>query len=237
MYHKIGQPPVGSESTCLYVPQADLREQCNLLKKSGYQTTGFSELSDALHGRKKLPPRPVIITFDDGFMSVYEQAYPVLQEFGFQATVFVVAEFLGKESGWSENSADRVIEPLLGIKELNKMDNIEIGSHANSHRHLTRLTDEEVHKELVGSKSTLQDVFNREIITLCYPYGDFNEKVAEIAQEAGYLSACCTKHGNRHTLNDLYCLKRVPVTCGLSLSRFKYRLSHWYDWEYRFKQS
>jgi peptidoglycan/xylan/chitin deacetylase (PgdA/CDA1 family) len=202
-----------------------------LLKENGYRSISLKEAVRYLESRTSPPYKGVVITFDDGFKNVYTHAYPILEKFGFTATVFVVAGFLGKTNDWSGN-VERQRSSLLSPEEIASMKNLSYGSHTLRHRRLTQLSESEVFGEIVSSRKTLEDRLGIPVLSFCYPYGEYNEFLARIVQQAGYLCACSTRRGNRHNHDERFFLKRIPIT-EITLKRFRYRLTSLYDWEHR----
>jgi peptidoglycan/xylan/chitin deacetylase (PgdA/CDA1 family) len=227
MYHQIGD----SSDSGLTVSVEAFAAQMRLLKKNGYHTISLEDMAGWLESDNSLPRKGVVITFDDGFKNIYTHAYPILEEHGFSATVFLVVDFLGKTNNWSENKED-LRSPLLSAEEIASMPNISYGSHSLSHCHLTQIPESEAYEEIVSSGKKLEDQLQVPIHSFCYPYGDYNESLVRLVEQAGYCCACSTRKGNRHRPEDRFFLKRIPIT-EISLRRFKYRLSSLYDWEHR----
>ncbi len=226
-YHQIGQ----DTSSGLSVSVDIFSEQMHLLYDRGYRTISLEEAMGFIESKNTAANKTVVITFDDGFKNIHTRAYPVLKKLGFTATVFLVADFLGTDNDWSENK-ETLRSPLLGAEDIAAMPDLSYGSHALSHRYLTRLSESEVLEEIVSSRKKLQDKLGISIESFCYPYGDYNESIARMVKEAGYTSACSTRRGNRHSPEERFFLKRVPVT-EITLKRFHYRLTSLYDWEHR----
>ena len=109
MYHKIGAPPPGSTLAKLWVSAADFRRQISYLKEHGYTSITFADWRDAEKGLKALPEKPVLITFDDGYMNNFELAYPILRESGMKGCVFLVCETIDAHNSWH----DPALEPWL----------------------------------------------------------------------------------------------------------------------------
>ncbi len=129
--------------------------------------------------------RKVLITFDDGYRSVFEHAYPIMNEYGYKGVVFVVTKYIGKVSKWEV--------PLLSslphlkqeeIKTLHKSGWI-IGSHSHSHSDLTTLTTQKLKEEIKSSKKILEDILGSEVYTFSYPFGKFNKRVKDVLKELG----------------------------------------------------
>jgi peptidoglycan/xylan/chitin deacetylase (PgdA/CDA1 family) len=146
-------------------------------------------------------PRPLFLTFDDGCESFYTQALPLLETLQFKATLFPVAGFIGKSSSWDVlPSFPHVTKSeLLEISSLGH----EIGSHGLTHSNLTYLNKSDLTTELNDSKKALEDILGKEVTALSFPYGCWNNRVWERAQEIGYRYG--TVYRKQHTAyHDLF---------------------------------
>jgi peptidoglycan/xylan/chitin deacetylase (PgdA/CDA1 family) len=133
------------------------------------------------------------ITFDDGFTSVYEHAWPVLKRHRLPATVFLVAKTLtgeGLEVTWAEGPPDRRLT-TLSVDQVREMqaDGIVFGSHSHAHKDLVDLTEAECETDLRSSRELLEDVLQKEVRMLAYPRGLHNERVHRAAEKAGFTYA------------------------------------------------
>jgi peptidoglycan/xylan/chitin deacetylase (PgdA/CDA1 family) len=135
----------------------------------------------------------IALTFDDGWVDFYQNAYPILREYGFSATVFIVTDYVGRTSVWDYYRNQHL--NWNQIKELSEMG-IEFGSHTASHRDLRSLNSPELDRELVESKSTLEDKLGKPVKFLSYPFGRFDKRVTEAAANAGYQNAYAMTNGN-----------------------------------------
>lgn len=156
----------------------------------------------------------IAITFDDGFKDNLTVALPLLEKYNLPMTLFVAAGFIGKEEYLtSEDIQTLASHPL-----------VTIGSHGFWHRHLTRLSEEEVQGELHDSKKLLEEITNKEIDLLAYPYGDCNEKVEKLSEECGYAAAWSVWNGQ----NTPFSRWRVPLGRNDNLFRFIAKVSPFY---------
>lgn len=163
-------------------------DQMRLLERRGYRAVTFSELVAGGDGKR------VAITFDDAYRSVGELAKPVLDRFGFTATVFVPTDFPGRgPMSWlgidlwldGVHAAELVAhswEELRGLADAGW----EIGSHTCSHPYLTMLDDATLAAELADSRERCSERIGRPCRSIAYPYGDWDERVAAAAAQAGY---------------------------------------------------
>jgi len=189
------------------------------LKSENYIPINFQDLS-----QKELPTNPVIITFDDGYESVYENAFPILSEFGFTAVVFVITGFIGRWNKWDANLGGVRFRHLnrQQIQEL-AQNNFEIGSHGISHRAFTHLTNTEAAVELIESKNSLEQITSQEVVSMAYPFGIQNKIIQEQVKKAGYQFACVNLYGSSEKSNPL-AIRRFPVYNTDSSSAFRLKL-------------
>ncbi len=159
-------------------------------------------LSDALAAPRE--KRTVAITFDDAFASVLEVAKPILDEFGFVATIFPPTGFIGaghpmrwpEIEHWIDSDHESDLRPM-SWQQLRDCQEAgwEIGSHTVSHPHLPLTTDEELRRELIESRAACEAELGRACPTLAYPYGERDERVVAAAAEAGYKRAVTLPNG------------------------------------------
>ena len=230
-YHKISSPPAGSANPHLYVAPENFAAQMRYLSEHGYNSLTLSEVGEALALEKKLPRRPVVITFDDGHRDNLDHAFPALVRFSLKATIFAVADFVGKNAGWQRR--DKVIEPLLSWAHMRRMqkEGITFASHTCTHPLLNKIPYDQARYEIGVSRDKLEQGLGVPVESFCYPYGEYNQDVVDLVRETGYKAACITDHGNRHIREDIYTLRRVFIWPDTSLPRFVYYLSGLYDYE------
>jgi len=199
MYHKIGDYPPGSGLKKLWVTAEDFRRQLSYLQDHDYTAITPSDWRDAEKGLKPLPEKPVMITFDDGYMNNHDLAYPLLREFGMKGCVFLVYETMEKHNAWHDPSSEPWLKMLTWpqIREMQDSGVIEFGSHTMRHRNLAQLPLDEVRWELVESKKRLEDKLGREMVAFAYPYGAgaYKPAVRAAALEAGYRFDFSIKQG------------------------------------------
>lgn len=190
MYHKIGWPPPGSRLKKLWVTPEDFRRQLRYLKEHNCRPITFSEWRSAEEDGSPLPPRPVLITFDDGYANNYELAFPLLREFGMKGNIFLVYETVGRHNAWHDPATEPWLRMLTWaqISEMQESGLVEFGSHTMRHRNLATLSLEEARWELEESKKRLEDKLGREMLGFAYPYGSgaYLPEVRQAARQAGY---------------------------------------------------
>jgi peptidoglycan/xylan/chitin deacetylase (PgdA/CDA1 family) len=236
MYHHVAPINYESRNPDLYVSPEQFELQLKYLSENGYKTIDFEELLDHWENNVPLPRKAIIITFDDGFENNYNHAFPLLKEYNTKGTIFLVTDFIGNFYTWT-NKTSNPPESLLTWEQIKEMlsSGIKFGSHACTHKDLTKISEAEAYDQLKFSKEILEEKLKTKIVVLTYPYGSFNSKVIEITKKTGYECACSTIRGNRHTSKDKYTLKRVMIHHDTTLKRFQYYLTRFYDFEHTLK--
>jgi peptidoglycan/xylan/chitin deacetylase (PgdA/CDA1 family) len=199
MYHKIGDPPPSSTLKKLWVSADKFRAQLAWLRDHDYTPVTFSDWRDAEKGITPLPEKPVLITFDDGYMNNYECAYPILREFGMKGCVFLVYETMDRHNAWHDPKTEPWTKMLTWpqIKEMQDAGVVEFGSHTMRHRCLTEIPLEDARWEIAESKRRLEDKLGREVVGFAYPYGAgaYAPAVRAAVLDAGYRFDFSIKQG------------------------------------------
>ncbi len=228
VYHKValGTP---DKDYLWAVSQSRLRQHLRFLMRSGYSTVTLRNVSDFLDGRAELPPKPVLITFDDGFGETGEIILSTFNEFGSKATVFVLGAFEPPE--W-ERVREFKREEMMDREQIRKLHSagFEIGSHSMTHSDLRSLPNDEVRKEMSDSKRALENLLQDEIISFAYPYGAVNETIERLASETGYRYGCGVYSGPPKFGTDIYDIRRIPVTLGTTSRHLAIKMTMPYEY-------
>lgn len=173
----------------LSVTPAAFEKQLRGLQRSGYQAITLSEV------RTARPEKALVVTFDDGYLSTYTEAAPILARLRMPATLFVPSDYIGRGrpmvwpgiDQWLDSPYRDELIPLdwEKVQELAEAG-WEIGSHTCSHPKLTRLPETELEREMTASRVTIETALRLPCTTIAYPYGDVDDRVAEAAATAGY---------------------------------------------------
>jgi peptidoglycan/xylan/chitin deacetylase (PgdA/CDA1 family) len=184
MYH--GVATVADDPFHLFVTPARFRRQMLLLKRCGLRGVSLATLGDAIEAG---PAQGLVgITFDDGYRDVLRFAVPVLHQYGFAATFFVVSDLLGGSNTW-DPPPRRDLMTVADVRAL-AASGQEIGSHGVRHARLTEVTRAELRHEVAGSRKTLADLLGAEPRSFCYPYGAADATVVSAVADAGYTYGC-----------------------------------------------
>jgi len=217
-YHEIG-PERGKH----VVHPDDFAAQMDWLAGEGYGVIGLDALVAAYAGRRALPVRPVLVTFDDGRSGVLRHALPALARHGFPSTLYAVTD-------WLDGAAVPEVERysgFLGWKDLASLraGGMTIGSHTRSHRTLKKLPPHEVEREIVDSKRRLEDALGEPVHHFSYPKGRSTPHARRVARRAGYHTAVSTGERWNGRFARLHELGRLRVDGRESLGDFAARLA------------
>jgi peptidoglycan/xylan/chitin deacetylase (PgdA/CDA1 family) len=211
MYHKIGPRPVHVRFKGLYVPPDDFVRQLDELRQAGFASCAPAQ---ANAGSRSNGPtaRRVVLSFDDGFRNVFQNALEPLAQRQFRAIQFLVANYIGKVNEWDLRDGETP-EPLMSAAQVAGWLRAghRIGSHSLSHPRLTRLSLRDAQEEILASKKKLEDTFGVPVEDFCYPYGDWNQAVRDLVMEAGYRTACTTDYGVNLPTTPPLELRRITV--------------------------
>lgn len=195
----------------------EFEKQMNYLATHNYSVISLSELLKGLKNGQ-FPPKPVVITIDDGFKSTFTLAYPVLKKYNFPATLFIYTDFIEKNNNsltWGE------------IKEMTE-NNLEIGSHALSHYNLLKYKENEnyenylarIKKEIFLSKEILESKIGGKVKFFAYPYGVYSPTIKNLVIQADY-EGILNANSMNNTLNaDPFSLNRQIIFGNSSFNSF-----------------
>jgi peptidoglycan/xylan/chitin deacetylase (PgdA/CDA1 family) len=197
MYHAITHVSFEPNNVCISPER--FKAQMLHLKRRGLRGVSINELTRAA---PRSSARGLLgLTFDDDYENFLHAALPVLEDFGFTATVFVVGGMLGGENSWDKGPRMRLLS-AEAVRELAERG-MEVGSHGMSHIRLSGLEPERLQAEVRGSRKVLGEVLGRPVERFCYPYGALNNRVVPAVREAGYDYACAYKAKPQHGAYDI----------------------------------
>jgi peptidoglycan/xylan/chitin deacetylase (PgdA/CDA1 family) len=208
--------------------------QMRWLADQGFSAIHLGQLLDYYHHGLPVPPKPVVITFDDGYFCNYSQAFPILRQHGFVATVFLVFNFV----------RDGIVAPREGRQNFLAWPEIlamqeagwEFHSHGIDHRPMTELSREELEHEIGESKQYLAAKLGRPVEFFCYPWTKFNYAVQEVVRSYGYRGACSGSTFDDGRPFDDFAIGRTEVLWGDSLRQFVFKVKNGLNYYYYTKK-
>jgi peptidoglycan/xylan/chitin deacetylase (PgdA/CDA1 family) len=207
LYHHISQFDSPTTSTYYALPE-DFETQIRALHDWGYTSISISQLVEAILHGARLPNRPVVITFDDGNLDVYTNAFPIMQKYDFTGVMYIVVNELHADG-------------YMGVDQIQEMvaAGWEVGSHSMTHAHLSD-AHERLNFEIYQSRIELQGALDLPVMSFAYPYGEMDATVSTQVQSYGYTSAVGLGTLWNQSVYNLYYLSRRQVIGGVDLGTF-----------------
>lgn len=214
-YHQIND----TEKNALTVNTEQFEAQMKYLSENGYTAITPADMLDAWENGTQLPEKPVIITFDDGYLDNYNHAFPVLEKYQLKATIFLISDYVNTYPNYLTWSA---------VQDMQQSGLIDFESHTLSHEELTKAPDlDEAKHQLTGSKQAIEWNLGKQVNFIAYPCGEYNDDIEQATKDAGYRAAFTVNYGLAEPGEDPFILDRVPIFGSNShtLARFKLRLT------------
>ena len=194
LYHRISDDECPSELAPYKLSLKKFDQQLKWLNQNGYYSLSMEEWLYCVANNKTIDGKPVILTFDDGYLDFYENASPILFEYGFSAHVFVVTDKVGHAADWDTKYGPPA--PLMTWDQIKYLDarGIGFGSHLATHIPADQLTLEILLNEAVCSKNALEENLMKTIRTLALPYGITGIEIEKTLLKAGFTQLFLTRH-------------------------------------------
>ena len=200
MYHAVSSPPAGAPYPDLYVPRADFAAEVSWLVRHGYHAVTLQRVFDSWRGAATLPAKPIVLSFDDGYLSQVTNALPILRARHWPGVL---------------NLEVRNLRPVWGIRPPGVRKLLaagwELDAHTLTHPDLTTVGAARLQEEVAGSRAAIRKRFHVPVNFFCYPAGRYDDAVVSAVQRAGYLGATTTRYGLARP-GELYTLARVRVS-------------------------
>jgi peptidoglycan/xylan/chitin deacetylase (PgdA/CDA1 family) len=207
LYHSVADAADAADRRWT-VSRRDFASHVDAVAASGRVAMSVTEIADALRGERPLPPRPVAITFDDGFSDTYDALAALLAR-DLVATLYMTTGEVGTRNRLSASE-------LAGIAQATP---VELGAHAVRHRRLDELDERALAGEVRGSKAQLEAVIQASVSSFAYPHGAHDGAVRQAVVDAGYSSAAAVKNALSHERDDPFAIARWTVTAGTPAAR------------------
>jgi peptidoglycan/xylan/chitin deacetylase (PgdA/CDA1 family) len=203
-YHAIQPPVSGAAFPQLFVPQADFQHQMQWLEDNGFEAVTLDQVETSWYEHGELPPKPIVVSFDDGYLSQYVAAFPELQHLGWKGVLNLVAQ--------GSDLPDDDVKKMLDA-------GWELASHTITHPDLTTLDSAQLEREVAGSRESLKRRFGVRVDNFCYPAGAYDDTVIAAVRSAGYVGAESEVPGMA-TAAHPYILNRIEIELNDGLQGF-----------------
>lgn len=202
---------IDDSSSVLSFPPRLFRYALSRLDANGYTSISLMQAVEHIRRQEPFPARSFVITFDDGYQSVFREAFPVLQRYGMTATVFLT---VGKPTNGktSERFPCMSGKTMLSWKEVFAMyvDGITFGAHTLTHPNLTKIKDDAIRSEICDSKQTVEDRLGTRVDCFAYPFGCYNARVRKVVQQ--FFACGCSDYLDLADMaSDVFALQRVDA--------------------------
>ncbi len=221
-YHRVNDYLPADE---LVTSTETFRRQMEYLHKKKYEVIGIDELAGEFNRKK------VLITFDDGYLDNHQNAFPILKHFGFKAVIFLTCGYVNTDNKMKRYKDVPWKRDFLNQDEIRIMaeNGIEFGAHTVNHVRLAQIPLADAKREIYESKRIVGLLSGREPKAFCYPYGDYNEDIKRIVEDAGFQCAFTVTPGCNTGSIDRFELKRTGMNGIDTLFDFKKKLAGAYD--------
>ena len=225
MYHQIGEFPSPRIHRASFCHVKRFKAHMAWLKTAGYHVIPLRDARMGLFEDKILPPRCVVLTFDDGCDNFRQHALPVLSRHGYPSAVFLVSDMLGRTTEWMTDMDFQ--SPLMdrqAVLDIHARGDVTFGSHTMNHARLTNCDDNTARREVFDSKKQLEDMLGSEVADFCYPYGSYDQRIRDMVEEAGYLTGLTCIRGMAEGAMNAYEIPRKAVSYGDSVPGLWWKL-------------
>jgi peptidoglycan/xylan/chitin deacetylase (PgdA/CDA1 family) len=226
MYHQVTEIPRNLDPLGLAIPPDQFDQQMSYLARNGFSCLNLHEAVQHFRNSQPTPRKSFVLTFDDGYQDFYTNACPILDKYGFTATVFLVAGQMGSRSNWwgQEGAHSGFLLSQAEAKDLVRRGYI-LGSHTLSHPFLNLLDDQSAFEEIRNSRVLLQDTLDTRVDYFAYPFSETNPRIEALVEATGYTAACAGDSGSW----SVFHLWRVPCLRGDTTITFSLKVRGWYD--------
>lgn len=201
LYHYVEniQDPKDTIRRSLDIPPGIFESQIKTLTQADYTFLTPNQIPDFLAGKQRLPKKPIILSFDDGYRDFYIDVWPILKKYQIKAVAYIVPGFINKPNNLTSGE----------LEEVGKSDLVEIGGHTMDHLNLKGLPEVKAKYQIDQGKKILEDIIQKKIVSFAYPYGAFDNQSERLVKQDGFTTAVTTISGETITSDNLFTLYRI----------------------------
>lgn len=240
MYHKIPKQPIESRHK-IFVTKSTFRKHLQLIKIRGLQPFTFKDYIAYTKGERSnqsAPKHPIILTFDDGYQDNYYNMLPLMNEFGYKGVIFLLGDTRIRYNYWDADKGDHRDELMNEQQRAAFVEaGWEIGAHTMTHPDLTKLSEQEALAEIINSKKALESELGKPVKVFAYPFGFYNTKIKQLAQQVGFEIALATDRGGMHIEDDRFEVFRTSIFPQDTWVQMFKKTSSWYRKYYKWKRN
>lgn len=224
LYHQVGDSPNTLTNLDCFCDVNAFDSQMAYLYNSDYNVISLTKAIDLL-SKNQMKSKYVVLTFDDGCSKFYDTTFPILDKYGFPATIYPVAGYLGRLATWGTfKNPDLQILSASQLVELNKLG-VEIGGHTLDHVKLTEVSEAEALEQVQGCKDSLEQLLGVRVNSFAYPHGRYNQKTIDIVKYSGFMNALTCINKTVASTDSVFELPRKYVTYHDDLKQFIQKLA------------
>lgn len=234
MYHKVPKAPLNSPHKTFVIAER-FESHLQFFKNQNFSTLHFKDLKSFWVGKKpfsEFPKKPLLITFDDGYLDTLTEAQPLLKKYALKANLFLLGQTSFKSNSW-DGESDLIMDQAQRASL--DLSVFEIGAHGLTHASYTKSSESQVLHEMIESKRCLEVEFKQEVMSQAYPYGDTASELSDLSEKAGYLFSVNTDRGGMLLTDDRHQIFRVNIFPEENWFSLWKKTSTWYR-KYYFKK-
>ncbi len=200
MYHVVQDDP---NSNSLFLSPGHFQEHLDYLETAGIHPVTMKQVWEHWYNGGKLPEKPIVLSFDDGYRSMYTEVWPRLKAKGMTGVFYIITGHIGRDTNLTE---DMIREMAAG--------GMEIGSHTINHLDMSTLSTAQLDSELQESRAVLEQLTGQSVVSFCYPSGSYGDSAREAVVRAGYTTAVTTAYGIASQSDNPFTLSRIRISLG-----------------------
>ena len=220
MYHRIETNANASDTW--QISLNEFKQEMKYLKDNGYTTLTNDQFYNIITKKASMPAKPVLLTFDGATIDFYNNAYPLLKQYGFNATEYVVTDQIG--TSWGSPSD---IIRIMNENQLKTVGNnkIELENHSTTHGHIANLSTEELTKRVSGATTKLESLTNKPVKYFAYPFGESSNNFVNVLKSLNVKMAFKVGGGMATDSSDLMNMPRIAIINTDNITTFTRKLA------------